>query len=311
MKTFIKMLVCIILVSCIPITQVFAESSISVKIDGKEVIFTDAAPFVDANNRTQVPLRAIAEALGCEVEWNGSQQKAIVKRDYTDANALKIWRTYDEGEYLTLYEYKRVLELTIGSNMRILNVENSIYGQKNLYSGGYSEQKMDTSPIVKDNRTYLPVRYLAESFGYEVGWNAETQTVNLTSTNSIVGTYVSDKVSSFSNLCAIGLYETDYTALNRDFVSVEKAVIEFKDGRTIDVTNSIIDATGELKETFVDFGWDISVAYAGKFEYDFSPEENEIFRIKIKVNIADKDGNIGYQTYVFYFDITDGEGGYL
>lgn len=292
-------------------TQVFAEPSISVKIDGKEVTFTDAVPFVDANNRTQVPLRAIAEALSCEVEWNGNQQKAIVKRDYTDANTLEMWRTYDESEYITLYEYRRVLELTIGSNMKILNIENSIYGEKELYSGGYSEHEMDTSPIVKDNRTYLPVKYLAESFGYEVGWDAETQTVNLTSTSSIDGTYVVDIVSSFSNLCAIGLYETDYTALNRGFVSVEKAVIEFKDGRTIDVTESIIDATDELKETFVDFGWDINVAYAGKIEYDFSPEENKVFRVKTKVNIADKDGNIGYQTYIFYFDITDGEGGYL
>ncbi|MFA5524378.1 MAG: copper amine oxidase N-terminal domain-containing protein, partial [Tissierellales bacterium] len=236
---------------------------------------------------------------------------AIVKRDYTDANTLEMWRTYDEGEYLTLYEYSRVLELTIGSKMKILNVVNSIYGENELYSGGHSELEMDTSPIVKDSRTYLPIKYLAESFGYEVSWDSETQTVNLTSTHSIDGTYVSDIISSFSNFCVIGLYETDYTILNRDFISVEKAVIQFKDGRIIDVTESIIDTTDELKETFVDFSWDINVAYGGKIEYDFSPEENKVFRVKTKVNIADKDGNIGYQTYIFYFDITDGEGGYL
>lgn len=313
MKAVFKILVYVLVISCILMSHAFAESPITVKVDGKEVSFTDAAPFVDANNRTQAPLRAIAEALGCKVEWYGKEQKVIIKKDYTDADTLAMWRSY-EGEYVTIYEYSRKLDLTIGSNMKILNFYNSLYGEQSLYSGGYKEQEMDTSPIIKDNRTYLPVRYLAEAFGYEVSWDAVTQTVNIISQNSIDGRYISDEVSSFRSMCAIALYKTDYIAVNRDFANVESAKIIFKDGRVVDVTDNFINATDELKEVFaeVDMGMNVEdIAYAGKVEYDFGLEQNQIFQLHVKVNIADKEGNIGYQSYKFYFDVSDGQGGIL
>ena len=42
--------------------------------------------------------------------------------------------------------------------------------------------EMDTVPVVKDGRTYAPVRYLAQEFGYEVGWDGAASTVTLTAT---------------------------------------------------------------------------------------------------------------------------------
>ena len=40
---------------------------------------------------------------------------------------------------------------------------------------------MDTSAYIdpEDNRTYLPIRFLAEALGFTVGWDEETQTVTL------------------------------------------------------------------------------------------------------------------------------------
>ena len=54
----------------------YAEDNIAVLINGSEVKF-DVAPTL-INNRTMVPLRAIFEALGAAVEWNGDTQ--TVKR---------------------------------------------------------------------------------------------------------------------------------------------------------------------------------------------------------------------------------------
>lgn len=318
MKTSFKVLACIIILSCMLMSHVFAETPITIRIDGKAVNFTDAAPFVDANYRTQAPLRAVAEALGCTVEWINEEQKAVITKDYTDANTLEMWVTYDGEKYIRLYEYSRKLELIIGSNTKILNSYISLYGEQSLYSGGFSEYKMNTSPIAKDNRTYLPVRYLAEEFGYDVSWDELTQTVNIISQNSIDGTYTGNIVSSFTDICAIGLYETDYTAANRDFIGVESAVITFKDGRVVDVTDIFTDAADELKEVlkenFEESPEELGVfdiAYVGKIEYDFSEKENQMFKLKVKVNIADKEGNTGYQTYNFYFNMTEGQGGYL
>ncbi|RQD70827.1 MAG: copper amine oxidase N-terminal domain-containing protein, partial [Tindallia sp. MSAO_Bac2] len=39
-------------------------------VDGERLDFPDAEPFI-RDGRTLVPIRAIAEALGSEVEWNG------------------------------------------------------------------------------------------------------------------------------------------------------------------------------------------------------------------------------------------------
>jgi hypothetical protein len=49
-----------------------ASKTISIVVDGK-VIQTDVAPEIK-NGRTMVPIRFIAEALGCEVEWEQATQ---------------------------------------------------------------------------------------------------------------------------------------------------------------------------------------------------------------------------------------------
>ena len=313
MKTFSKMLACIIIICCMFTSYVSAESPITVKVDGKEINFTDAQPFSDENSRIQVPVRAIAEALGCEVHWHDVSKTATIKKDYTEANTFNLWRSYDE-EYITLYEYSRELVLTVGGNVKTLNFYNSLYGERNLYSGGMSEQEMDTLPVVKDSRTYLPVRYLAESFLYRVDWDANTNTVSITSRNSMEGKFISDIVATWKDMCAIALYNSEYTRDNREFIGIESAKLVFKDGRSIDIKDSIIDATNELKENLADNDIGISaedIVYAGKIEYDFSLEENRIFQLQIDINIADKEGNSGRQNYVETINVTNNMGGYL
>jgi hypothetical protein len=47
---------------------------------GTKVIITDA-PAELVNGRVMLPLRSIAEALGCEVEWDGDNQRVIVRSE--------------------------------------------------------------------------------------------------------------------------------------------------------------------------------------------------------------------------------------
>jgi hypothetical protein len=35
----------------------------------------------------------------------------------------------------------------------------------------------DTVSIIKNGRTYLPIRVVLESFGFDIDWNSNTQTV--------------------------------------------------------------------------------------------------------------------------------------
>ncbi len=56
-------------------------------------------------------------------------------------------------------------------------------------------QTMDVAPEIVDNRTFVPVRYLAYSLGVEesgVTWNAETQTVGITSNETNISLTIGD-----------------------------------------------------------------------------------------------------------------------
>lgn len=39
---------------------------------------------------------------------------------------------------------------------------------------------MDVAPLARDGRIFLPARYVAEDFGFQVAWDAETKTVIVT-----------------------------------------------------------------------------------------------------------------------------------
>ena len=57
-------------------------------------------------------------------------------------------------------------------------------GTPNAYANGaktmVDPENPEVQPIVKDDRTLVPVRFIAESFGAEVGWDEATQTVTIT-----------------------------------------------------------------------------------------------------------------------------------
>ena len=59
---------------------------------------------------------------------------------------------------------KTEVKLTIGQNVGYVNGV---------------EKALDATPIIRDNRTMLPVRFVAEAFGAEVGWDGATSTATI------------------------------------------------------------------------------------------------------------------------------------
>lgn len=75
-KMCVIMGACLILVS-IAFATVFASTGITVIVNGKKVDFEDVTPQI-IDGRTMLPVRAIAEALNCNVEWNGDTNTVII-----------------------------------------------------------------------------------------------------------------------------------------------------------------------------------------------------------------------------------------
>jgi hypothetical protein len=121
-------------------TQTFA---VGVSIDGNAVNFTadSGEPFVDANNRTMVPLRITMEAAGATVEWDAATRAAGVSKDDV-----------------------------------VVNVP---IGQKYIIKNGQQIEN-DTAAVIIDGRTYLPIRAVLEAHGFSVDWDGGSQTVLVT-----------------------------------------------------------------------------------------------------------------------------------
>ena len=123
-------------------TTAFADDAIYVNVNGKAIV-TDQPPII-SNGRTMVPLRAVAEALGCQVEWDNTSKTA----------------TFVQGEVTAV--------VTVGENY--ITVGDGVYN---------SDLPIDTPAVIVNSRTMIPLRALSEGFGYSVEWDSKTKTVNI------------------------------------------------------------------------------------------------------------------------------------
>ena len=104
-----------------------------ITVNGAKLKFPDAQPFIDNENRTQTPVRVLAEALGCTVNWNSKLETVT----FTHSNGMSVY-------------------LTIG--------DNCLYTDSGVV-------KMDTAAMLIDDRTYVPLWFIADALGFNVTWN--------------------------------------------------------------------------------------------------------------------------------------------
>ena len=146
-----------------------------VTVGGKQVQFSDAKPFVDENGRTMVPLRPVADAMGIDVEWDRRTKTAVFSDTYDpgiegfgyDINGKQV---YGRIVYMSLSFKVDEPKVEMFANVKKDNGEMTMI---------VDQFQMDTTAVVKDGRTYAPVRYMVQSFGYDVGWDKETKTVTV------------------------------------------------------------------------------------------------------------------------------------
>lgn len=106
-------------------------------LDGRE-IGQDTPPVI-VNGRTLVPLRLISEELGFSVEWHEEEQTVLVQ-------------AYDG----------LILSFTIGDTS---------------FGIGDMEGHIDTPPMIIGDRTYLPVRAIADAYHLPLTWDSKTRSV--------------------------------------------------------------------------------------------------------------------------------------
>jgi hypothetical protein len=111
----------------------------SAMVNGKNVNM-DTAPFIDTKvNRTYVPARFVAEFLNGSVLWNGATKTITISLG-------------------------QEIKLTVGSGIAYINGK---------------PIKLDVPVFIKDNRSFVPLRFIAENLGFKVEWNGNDKTIKI------------------------------------------------------------------------------------------------------------------------------------
>lgn len=115
----------------------------------------DAPPIVK-DGRTLIPVRTLAEGFGASVEWVSEEQKVTISKGETN------------------------IVLHIDSNIAVVN------GQ---------EVEIDVASTLYDGRTYVPLRFIAETLGLYVNYDEETGVIEIGNEEEIAEEPVVDDTS--------------------------------------------------------------------------------------------------------------------
>jgi len=114
--------------------------TVNIIVNGDTVAFPDAQPYINEDNRTMVPVRFISQQLGGEVSWDEAAQTVNIKY------------------------YQLAISIPIGD--------------KYAYLAG-KKIELDTSAVIKDNRTMVPLRFVSEALGAKVLYNSTYSSVRI------------------------------------------------------------------------------------------------------------------------------------
>lgn len=133
-----RSLLCVMVLLLVSLMSSVASAEMLVEVDGN-VLGTGA---VVENGRSYLPLRASADMVGAEIEWDNQSKTAYITKD-------GIVVAFSQGE--TEYRVNGVVQV------------------------------MDVIPLNVDGRIFVPVRFAAESLGYRVVYDQEAKTIRLRS----------------------------------------------------------------------------------------------------------------------------------
>lgn len=115
---------------------------VTVILNEREMVFIKedgyGVPFINADDRTIVPLRKPLEAIGATLSYDSKNRIVTASKDST------------------------TVTIPIGENV--------------IYVNGIKVET-DTEAIIKEDRTYIPLRAVLEAFGYKFDWHGSSRTV--------------------------------------------------------------------------------------------------------------------------------------
>ena len=211
---------------------------------------------VIVNGRTLVPIRAIIEAMGGSVAWNAETKTAALK--YADSS----------------------IELTIDSTTAYLDGES---------------KELDTTPAIINGRTMLPLRFVAEGFGFDTDWNGEAKSITVSRADEaeeeeqLVKT--DNEAEKEQNVLVLYFTRAENIELTEDIDAVSSASLNKIDGEIVGNTKIAADIVHEKVGGDM-VGIEVTDLYPSDYNVNVDQADSEIdknSRPEIKTHIDDFD----------------------
>lgn len=248
---FIAVVLSIISMNCF---SLFADeyTAVNLLINGQS-ISTDQ-PAVIYNNRTVVPIRVIAEAFECDVDWINDTKTVVISQD--GAN----------------------IYLTVGSNIMTAEME-----------GQSASMEIDTPPVIINNRTMIPISFISEVLGFKADWDANTKTVNIY--REIIDFSGSEYVESYfeavnrydacNNAVTDKIADMTYEQLEK-YYSIDNKYTEYILNKDIDTyTAEDVKLVNSLADEIESFAGEIGIAsYSASYNVNTESKNDVVYYVK-------------------------------
>lgn len=248
---FIAIVLSIISMNCISLIA-NEYTSVNLLINGQS-ISTDQ-PAVIYNSRTVVPIRVIAEAFECDVDWINDTKTVVINQD--GAN----------------------IYLTVGSNIMTAEME-----------GQSASMEIDTPPVIINNRTMIPISFISEVLGFKADWDANTKTVNIY--REIIEFSGSEYVESY--FAAVNRYDACNSAINdkiadmtyeqlEKYYSIDNKYTEYILNKDIDTyTAEDVKLVNSLADEIESFAGEIGIAsYSASYNVNTESKNDVVYYVK-------------------------------
>lgn len=206
------------------------------------IVYSDVYPYIK-NSRTYVPIRFIAEELGYDVNWDGANKKVTMTNEGT------------------------TVELTIGSNKMMVN------GKAVL---------LDAPAEIRDDRTFVPLRAIAEAFGEKVDYSSDYKAV-----------YIGDNPKYNAFYKVVYYYEKKKTVISEYTINI--ATYKMDVNGNVTRFGSIKELVNVVYDDFYDYGvsgvskYGVTTYKTNKSTYTqptVQPKEETVYVKKTETNVA-------------------------
>lgn len=227
MKKFVFTLITLLSIS----TCVFA--GVTVELNGETLNFTDANGYTVnpqiINNRTMVPLRKIFETLGADIEWYGETETVIATKGDTK------------------------VKLQINNPIAELTKE-----------GVTQKITLDSKPVIVNDRTLVPLRFISESLEKQVAWDQDTQTAIIIDYDYFINVFKTKAPVFYNSLVKKSSAQPATLKISRAYYDLKNAAYNNVSNVTAQIYNNSatskkvivnLDGNSELFNEIKNEGW--------------------------------------------------------